>query len=430
MMSQNLRLQPEEMRATAGDVERLSGEAQQVQELLQRSWQRLDYGWQSYARENVDGYYRRTLQELARAQQMLEQIAIAINHTVTLILTADKQSEIFFVAGSKSEGEVTVSDTVEPSEDEFDLIEWIKSIDIPWWLELAIGIIPFGDLYDILKELVINQLKGKRVDKLVLSLAILGLIADLGWLNPGPGGEDAPNVGLAFLKTIAKNVPPGPARDAIAEIIEQALKNPDDLKRLGEVSAQLAKNSEIFEVLLKNPEALSVVLKSGPEAVEFATKYGDDAIQVMTKYGDDAIEILHNYSKIADVPGADRLMVDLLAGGPTAKGAVGEIKYAASLGDDIAKVQDLVGGKKAADIVLNDGTIIDVKNWNFDSPWYTSQEKLDHTIKDLIKQVNLRRKQYGDVPIEYVFLCPEEKIPSSIVEALKELGVMVRGADL
>jgi WXG100 family type VII secretion target len=92
MMSQNLRLQPEEMKATASDIERLGSEAQQVQDLLQRSWQRLDYGWQSYARENVDGYYRRTLQELARAQQMLEQIATTLRQTVDLLVAADQES--------------------------------------------------------------------------------------------------------------------------------------------------------------------------------------------------------------------------------------------------------------------------------------------------------------------------------------------------
>lgn len=427
-MSQPLRILPEEMQQAAGALHSSSQEIGGIRHYLQREWNRLDSGWEWYARVDANRYYRTAMRHLAQMEQVLEQIAEAIARTANLLDAADKQSETFFVKQIQ-EAKSTAS-VVETSEDEFDLIEWIKSIKIPWWLEMGISVIPFGDLYDIIKELVIDQLKGENIDALVLSLAIFGLIADLGWLAPTPGAEDVPNVALATLKTIAKNVPPGPARDAIAEIIEQAVKNPDDLKRLGEVSAQLVKNSEVFEVLLKNPDVLKVVLKNGPETVEFAAKYGDDAIYVMTKYGDDAVEILHGYNKIADVPGADRLMKDLVSGGTTAQGAIGEIKYAASLGDDVVRVGDVIDGRKAADIVLNDGTIVDVKNWNFDSAWYADKNNIDNKIVELVDQVNLRKKQYDTDSIEYVFLCPKEKIPNSIIEALEELGVVVKGVDL
>jgi len=85
--------------------------------------------------------------------------------------------------------------------------------EIPEWVwELIIGFLPLGDAYDIMKQLA-NSLKEEEVDKLVLVLAILGLIADLGHLQPLPSVEDAPNVVLVFFKTAVKQIPPGPARD-------------------------------------------------------------------------------------------------------------------------------------------------------------------------------------------------------------------------
>jgi WXG100 family type VII secretion target len=94
--TERMRIVPDEMRAAASDMGRLSDEARQVQEILQRSWRRLDYGWQSYARENVDSYYRDSVQELHRVKLVLEQITLALRNTVDWIEAADQESAGLF----------------------------------------------------------------------------------------------------------------------------------------------------------------------------------------------------------------------------------------------------------------------------------------------------------------------------------------------
>jgi hypothetical protein len=168
-------------------------------------------------------------------------------------------------------------------------------LGIPEWVvELLIGLVPFGDAYDIARQLKIG-VEGEEVDKLVLVLAILGLLADAGWLQPVPSVEDAPNAALAFLKAVAKQIPPGPARDAIAEMVEQAIKNPDELGRLAEVVTVLGKHGDLAETLMKHPDALVVALRNGPEAAELIARYGDDGVEFVAEYGDDGLELLRKY---------------------------------------------------------------------------------------------------------------------------------------
>jgi uncharacterized protein YukE len=68
--------------------------------------------------------------------------------------------------------------------------------EIPTWLwELLIGLCPLGDLYDIGKELI-KLISQGETDELVLILSLLGLIADLGWLDgPVPDPADGANAG-------------------------------------------------------------------------------------------------------------------------------------------------------------------------------------------------------------------------------------------
>jgi len=164
---------------------------------------------------------------------------------------------------------------------------------VPDWVwDFVIGLVPLGDAIDVVKQLW-NRIRGQEVDELVLTLALLGIVADLGWLNPIPSAEDVPNAALAALKALAKQIPPGAARDSLQEMVELAAKNADEAKRLGDVLVALTKNSDLALALMKHPEALIAVLRHGPDAVGLLGKFGDDAVGLVGKYGDDGIRILN-----------------------------------------------------------------------------------------------------------------------------------------
>ncbi len=167
---------------------------------------------------------------------------------------------------------------------------WLDWTSFPWWLELAIGLFPFGDLLDMGHQLE-TFLKGEDVDEIVLILAIVGLVADIGWLEPSPA-EEVPNAGLAVLKTLFKSIPAGPLRDEVVEILSRAVRDETARRHLIEIGEQITRHPGFIDVLRRNPEAIPTLLRRGPEAVEALARYGDDGAALVGRYGDDMLRFL------------------------------------------------------------------------------------------------------------------------------------------
>jgi WXG100 family type VII secretion target len=110
MSKKAMRVLPEEMRATAGNLGGLSGDTSQVQHRLRRNWGRLDSGWQSYTRGSVDGHYRKAMREVDRMAAMLEQMGQALHKTADLIEEADQAAVGLF-------GEMSAPEKESPSDE-------------------------------------------------------------------------------------------------------------------------------------------------------------------------------------------------------------------------------------------------------------------------------------------------------------------------
>lgn len=308
--------------------------------------------------------------------------------------------------------------------------DWIdKVLDLPWWLDLPLSMIAVGDILDLAREQILKRIKGQEPDILITSLAALGLAADLGWLIPSPGAEDAPNAILATLKTVAKELPAGPVRDYLGEMIERSLKNPEEVARLGKLTTTLAEHADLLPKLMDNPRAFMAVLKGGPETATLLAKHGDVAISAAQQFGEHAPSFIKFYDEIAHIPGADNLLKDMAAGGSTSFGALGELYYFRSIKEEVASIGLFHDGRKAADGVLKDGTVVDVKNWDFSTPAYrTDNHLLRSQLDKLTQQVELRRAQYPNAPrIRYVFTTDSiDDIPLPIRERLHSLKVDIQ----
>lgn len=102
------------------------------------------------------------------------------------------------------------------------------------------------------------------------------------------------------------------------------------------------------------------------------------------------------------------------------------MQYASSIADQIARVGDVINGKKAADIILKDGTVIDVKYYDFSQRIYRFDFAIQSEIKKMTEQIALRRLQYPNAPIRYVFVgTTMDQIPPKLLQALRDLGVEV-----
>jgi uncharacterized protein YukE len=200
-------------------------------------------------------------------------------------------------------------------------IPWPDWGDIlPWWLvELVIGLFPFGDAYDILKQLGGLVTQGE-LDELVLLLSVLGLAADAGWLDGViPDPVDAANAGLALLKGLVKQIPPGPVRDAIKETIVAMFKNADEGPRFFAALFQLVAHGEVLKVLKENPRAFAAVLEAGSESMEQLAKNEQVALAIL-KHEDVAVALFKN----------SQYLDEIIQGGPEAAEQL--LKY----GDDFA----------------------------------------------------------------------------------------------
>jgi hypothetical protein len=254
---------------------------------------------------------------------------------------------------------------------------WLDWDSFPWWLELAIGLVPGGDLLDIGRQLE-TLIKGEDVDELVLILAALGLIADLGWLEPTPAGE-VPNAGLAILKTVFKAIPAGPLRTVSTGAADDTAR-----RRLVEIGEQVARHPELIDVLRRNPEAVPVLLRHGPEAVETLARYGDDGAAVIGRYGDDGLEALLRYGD--DLPPDDvgrllrfttsggELTDDVLAAFAGPVGAAGDIPAAFSDRAVIAlgRLPDTTAAKEAGE------TILEFTDWTMEDNFLKLNEAIQN----------------------------------------------------
>lgn len=309
------------------------------------------------------------------------------------------------------------------------LVDQILDFELPMWLELGLGVLVVGDILDLVREQLLKRLAGREPDNLITALAGFGLLAELGHLLPTPGIEDGANVALAALKTIARNLPSGPARDRLAEIVEAAMENPDELAKLARLAEAFGGNTELFGRLLDNPNALHAVLNGGTDTFDILARHGDDAMRAANNLAGNAPRFLQYFDDLAGVPGADNILRDLgSTSRTTVVGAMGELEYFSSIRGSLSQVGliDPATGRKAADALLTDGTVIDVKNWNLYNPFYSDPTNIARTVESVSAQVTRYRELYPNAPaIRYVFNQPQAAMNPTLLRRLQDLGVEV-----
>lgn len=102
-MANPLALSAEPLRSSASALTSQSQATGIVQTSAAHAYGRLDAGWQSYAREDVDAHQRRADAELVRMQAMIDQLSLAAQRADALIDEADQAAAALFagaVAGA------------------------------------------------------------------------------------------------------------------------------------------------------------------------------------------------------------------------------------------------------------------------------------------------------------------------------------------
>ncbi len=262
-----IRVDPVLLRNHAGEIERLAADLRGVEQgVTSAASSAPSYDGQFGPQVNSMG-----LEVAAQARSLADRLQVLSDR---LRLKADEfeQADLAGADGLAAIGT--------PTNIPGDLAELMG--EIPWWIWLILGIVPLGDSLGLLEELL-NFLGGRGISQLNLWLSLAGLAADAGWLDlliPDP--VDGINIGLAGIKAAVRTLgrlPPA-AEKAILEALQAAVKNPDELARIGKVLATLAGNSDIARKVIADEDALRALLrmKNGPELLEAIAKGGDDLI--------------------------------------------------------------------------------------------------------------------------------------------------------
>ena len=122
---------------------------------------------------------------------------------------------------------------------------------------------------------------------------------------------------------------------------------------------------------------------------------------------DVAADLMHTYADLARVPGV-RLLLQQVAVNSlwAARGAAAQMGIARRLGQqgaNVARVEDVVEGRHSADIVLEDGPVIEVKNYYWAGPFFQQEENVADATRRLVRQVELLRGRYPDREVRVGF---------------------------
>ena len=120
-MANALALTAEPLRDSASALSSQSRATGVVQSSAAHAYGRLDAGWQSYAREDVDAHQRHADAELARMQAMIDQLSLAAQRADALIDEADLSAAALFAAAAAG----GISGAAPPASFVGDWLSWL-----------------------------------------------------------------------------------------------------------------------------------------------------------------------------------------------------------------------------------------------------------------------------------------------------------------
>jgi uncharacterized protein YukE len=176
----------------------------------------------------------------------------------------------------------------------------------------------------------------------------------------------------------------------------------------------------IYEDLLKkfpnvDPNFIAHLVSAKPQITWLSQEQIEKFLLKAQERGDlDNIILLYTYVYRSDRPGLDKLLRDLANGNPTDyQGSLYQLEWIAGHNDEVKAVEVLDSqGRKGPDIVLNDGTFVDVKS-------YTSKPK----AKSLEDQILRYLDDFPDVKnhtIRFVFKSGADGIDQAAIDKIKQ----------
>ncbi|RME10852.1 MAG: hypothetical protein D6802_08305 [Ardenticatenia bacterium] len=151
---------------------------------------------------------------------------------------------------------------------------------------------------------------------------------------------------------------------------------------------------------------------------------GDDLLQAVRRFGGGnqlfppGAREGRQFLQIADISGSERLLRRLAtATFPQVKGYVFQLEWIAAHADEVVEIERSLGGGRSIDVVLKDGTFVELKNYDWSR---YSKAQLEISADEFAKQFRSYQKHSDQV--KFIF---QNSVPNIVRQELESLGAIV-----
>src|SRR5690606_37402486 len=161
-----------------------------------------------------------------------------------------------------------------------------------------------------------------------------------------------------------------------------------------------------------------------------------DVTQWMDGLSETARHLWDTYSDLGRLPGMQKLVEQVATNGIWAvRGTSVQLllvrnlgQLASEQGNIVARLEDQIARRAGADLALEDGALVEVKNYYWNGPYFQNQENISEATRRLVRQIDLLRRRYGTQDVRLAF-SELAGMPLQMVTVLQSLDIQVLQVD-
>jgi len=191
---------------------------------------------------------------------------------------------------------------IDDREGGFTPIVSINTITDSFAFELTISLLPFGDLYDMGKELIEHAINGEPINKPLMAVCAVGLAFDAGYVAPPIG--IAGNFAIAVIKRLLKSVPPSMVNkiarlgddmiDGVYVLVDYVIKvavhSDEPLQAAGILTRRFERIAYESQLTIGEDALLDSVRVVAHHSINDVGDVASEGFAAFVKYGDEGVD--------------------------------------------------------------------------------------------------------------------------------------------
>lgn len=308
--------------------------------------------------------------------------------------------------------------------------KWLAGADMGLNVILDIGmIIPGADLFSLAGKgglKLLEKVGLKEAEEMIVKMIEKATLKELRQkLIQKLLSMFTDKLGDLFLKISAGDIDRKAAVDILRELVGKKVIPP--------ITITDAARKAIYDDLVKkfpdvDPNFIAHLVDANPGKTPLTEKQIENFLNKARGQGDlDYITLLYTYVYKSDRPGLDQLLRDIANGSSTTyKGSLYQLEWIAAHNGDVKAIEVLdAQGRHGVDVVLNDGTYIDLKAYSGSIKVRKLEDQIDRYLRDFPDVKNHSLHFVFQSGIDGVDQAAIDKIEQEVVNYGRSKGVKV-----